>query len=128
MRSYLLDASALLAFIHGEPGSARVRELIRAGTAGMTVINAAEVVSKLASKGVPAAVAEQDCRDLGMELIEIDEGLAFAAAALVPATKPLGLSLGDRICLAAASRDGSVAVTADKVWAQVPGVAVEVIR
>ena len=128
MAHYLLDASALLAFLHSEPGSVRVRALLREGGVAMTVINVAEVVSKLASKGVPAAVAEADCRELGLDLLVIDEQLAFAAAALTPRTKPLGLSLGDRICLAAAAQGGFIAVTADKVWAQVEGIRVEVIR
>jgi len=128
MPRYLLDASALLAFLHQEPGSIRVRSLILSGTAAMTVINAAEVVSKLSAKGVPAALAEQDCRDLGLAFIAIDETIAFAAAALTPATRHLGLSLGDRVCLAAAALQGAVAVTADQAWAQVEGIQVELIR
>jgi len=88
----------------------------------------AEVATKLVDRGMPIADAEYQCRSLGVEIIGMDADIAFAAAALVRQTRPLGLSLGDRICLATAARDSLMAVTADRVWAQVPGVSVEVIR
>ena len=128
MRRCLLDASAVLAFLGNEPGADRVRAVLLAGQARITAVNLSEVAAKLVARGIPPADAEHHCRSLGLDILDVDEGIAFAAAALVPATRSLGLSLGDRICLASAAREGCAALTADKVWAGVPGVDVEVIR
>jgi len=128
MPRYLLDASAVLAFLGREEGAGKVFRMIEEGDARITVVNMAEVATKLVDRGMPIADAEYQCRSLGVEIIGMDADIAFAAAALVRQTRPLGLSLGDRICLATAARDSLMAVTADRVWAQVPGVSVEVIR
>ena len=50
------------------------------------------------------------------------------AAELKTKTKHLGLSLGDRSCIALAIQENAVAVTADKNWAQLDVCAIEVIR
>lgn len=128
MRRYLLDASAVLAFMSNEPGAARVREVIQAGEADITAVNISEVAAKLVARGMSSADAELQCRSMGLDIIAVDAGIAFAAAALIPFTQPLGLSLGDRICLATARQDAAIAVTADKAWAKITGVIVEVIR
>ena len=128
MRRYLLDASAVLAFMSNEPGAARVREVIQSGEAGITAVNISEVAAKLVARGMSSTDAELQCRSMGLDINEVDAGIAFAAAALIPFTQPLGLSLGDRICLATAGQDAAIAVTADKAWAKITGVVVEVIR
>jgi PIN domain nuclease of toxin-antitoxin system len=47
-----------------------------------------------------------------------------------PPTKALGLSLGDRACLALAIERQAVALTADRVWQEldIEGLAVELLR
>lgn len=128
MRRYILDASAILAFMSNEPGADKVRAVIQAAQAGVAAVNISEVAAKLVSRGMSSSDAEFQCRAMGLDFLETDEVIAFDAAALVPFTQPLGLSLGDRICLATAAREGCTAMTADKAWANVPGVDVEVIR
>ena len=128
MRRYLLDASAILAYLGKEEGADKVFALIEAGDTCVTAVNIAEVATKLIARGMPSADAEYQCRSLGLDLIATDAEIAFAAAALVRFTKPSGLSLGDRICLATAARASYVAVTADRVWGEVPGIKVEIIR
>ncbi len=128
MRRCLLDASAILAFMSNETGADKVRAVIQAGQASVTAINISEVAAKLVSRGLSSVDAEFQCRSMGLDILDTDEGIAFAAAALVPFTQPLGLSLGDRVCLATAAREGCIAMTADKAWASVQGVSVEVIR
>jgi len=125
---HVLDASALLAFLSGEPGAERVRELLLAGEAGISAANLSEVAAKLIARGLASGEAELHCRSMGLEILEVDAELAFAAAALWPSTQPRGLSLGDRLCLATAARRGATAVTADRAWGQLAGLAVEVIR
>jgi len=94
---------------------------------GISTVNLSEVATRLGSRGAAAADAEFQCRSLGLDLIEVDAETAFRAA-LFPATQPSGLSLGDRICLATALKFAVPAVTADKAWAGIQGMLVEVIR
>ncbi len=66
-----------------------------------------------------------------MTMVPVDEDLAVQAALMAAVTKPFGLSMGDRICLALARRTGLPALTADRSWLQVQtalGVTVEAIR
>lgn len=125
------DASALLAYLFDEPGADAV-ERVLAGTAYMTTVNFCEVLSKLDDRGVPSDQALEQLRDRGvMDALELEDftlPLAVEAARLRSAGRPLGLSLGDRACLALARVKGCPAVTADSVWTQIPGAAVELIR
>ncbi|MEV1295701.1 hypothetical protein [Pseudonocardia sp. NPDC049635] len=52
-------------------------------------------------------------RTLGIRIEPLD---AATAAKLCPATRTVGLSLGDRCCLALAARLDGPAITADQAW------------
>ncbi|WP_152607392.1 PIN domain-containing protein [Thermus sp. 2.9] len=65
---------------------------------------------------------------LGLEVLPFTQEEAMVAAELDPQTRGLGLSLGDRACLATAKVHGLLALTADRAWLQVEGVRVETIR
>ena len=68
---------------------------------------------------------------LGMESVPLSVEQAQLSAALRPATRVAGLSLGDRACLALARERGLPAVTAERRWpeiAEAAGIAVEVTR
>jgi ribonuclease VapC len=125
----ILDASAVLAFLLREPGQDRVMEVLLAEPR-MTTVNFAEVVTKYVLRG--AADQGERLRDeLPVIFVPVDEDLALRAALMAAVTKPLGLSLGDRICLALARRTGLPALTADRSWLDVAatlGVVVETIR
>jgi len=47
---------------------------------------------------------------------------AEIAAILWAVTKPFGLSLGDRACLALAQTLNAEVITADKTWASIPNI------
>lgn len=124
---YVLDASALLAALHGEPGADRVRELLPAARIGS--VNLSEVVAKLQERGVPDAVIEEILDDLDLPVVPFMTVTAKRAGLLRAVTRAAGLSLGDRACLAVAAEHRAVAVTADRVWADLDlGIVVEVIR
>ncbi len=53
---------------------------------------------------------------LPVKIVDVDLELARIAGRLRAATSAAGLSLGDRFCLALASRGGLPAWTADKQW------------
>ncbi|MBM3560294.1 MAG: type II toxin-antitoxin system VapC family toxin, partial [Alphaproteobacteria bacterium] len=96
----VLDASAIIALLRDEPG----RELVAASLAGgiLSVVNAAEVLTWAVDRGAPIGQAESSLDALDLRVVPFDRDIAVAAAALRPATRKLGLSLGDRACLALA--------------------------
>lgn len=129
MSAVVLDASALLALLHDEPGSAKVAEVI--ADACMSSVNYAEVVSHFVHAGMPADQVDAMLTPLPLTIVEADRALATIAGRLRAATAGAGLSLGDRFCLALAHRDGLPALTADKQWravAKAAGVTVVIIR
>jgi PIN domain nuclease of toxin-antitoxin system len=68
---------------------------------------------------------------LPFERVDFDEALALDCGMLLPATRELGLSLGDRACLALARRLSLGVLTADRSWAGARdriGVSVELLR
>ena len=95
----------------------------------MSSVNAAEVYSKLTEWGMPETVQDQAFALVPARIVDFDAGLARLAGDLRAQTRSLGLSLGDRACLALAHREGLPAVTADRVWAEVDiGAEVSLIR
>lgn len=115
---FVLDASALLALLHGEPGSEAVERALVDG-AGMVSVNYAEVVGKLRDAGYPETEARASLIGLQLRIVPFDEGLAFDAGWLRSAAGCRGLSLGDRACLAFGRRLGLPVLTTDRAWRDV---------
>ena len=114
MAKYVLDASALLALLNAEKGAEIVQELLP--QAAISTVNLAEVVTRLSAVGMPDDEIRGTLSLLGLEMMAFDEEQAFLAGFLVQQTHSLGLSLGDRACLALAEVTGGTAVTADQAW------------
>ncbi len=114
----VLDASAVLALLNDEPGAERVAPHVAEGV--ISTVNSAEVIGKLMEEGMPEEVAVEALDILALEAIDFDRGLAVRTGALRALTRRIGLSLGDRACLATAERLVIPAVTADRRWAEVP--------
>jgi PIN domain nuclease of toxin-antitoxin system len=129
----VLDASALLAFIQDERGASVVAEAL-AATAAISVVNWAEVLSKVTENGGDADELVTGLRDHGFagELLAIEpmtEEDCLAVAWMRPATRVAGLSLADRTCLALARRLALPVLTADRSWSDLElGVEVRLIR
>ena len=129
MTAAVLDASALLALLRAEPGHERVQAVL--ADAAMTAVNLGEVVGHLARNGGAEADIRHILEPLPFELIPFGEDLAYIAGLLLPATRPAGLSFGDRACLALARKLCVKSLTADRAWPSVApsiGVEVELIR
>jgi PIN domain nuclease of toxin-antitoxin system len=127
----VMDASALLALIQGERGSEVVDDLIEQHDCVASSVNAAEVGAKLIDIGLPAAHLERVLRELNVDIVDFSLEQARTSALMRPGTRPAGLSLGDRACLALAQHLQATAVTADSAWidvAQAVGVKVLMIR
>jgi len=125
----VIDASAILALLLGEPGAQKVAAIL--ADSAVATINLSEVVGYYARGGADEAGIRGMLNALTCERVTFDQELAYAAGMLVPQTRSAGLSLGDRACLALASRLGVPAVTADRAWstvARAAGVTVDLIR
>ena len=112
MSEPVLDASALLAVMLEERGAEKVRELLPGAIIG--AVNLAEVVAKLQERGVPDEEIDRAIARLDLPVIPFDMAQAMVAGKLRART--LGLSLGDRACLALAVVRGTPAVTMDRGW------------
>lgn len=115
--SVVLDASALIAMLKGERGSAKVAS----GIAGARVssVNYAEVVSHFIHAGMPEREVDAMLDPLPLTVVPVDKALAQIAGRLRASTAEAGLSLGDRFCLALARRDELPAWTSDQNWKKV---------
>lgn len=122
-----LDASALLALLFREPGHEQVSAVL--DQACLSTVNLAEVIGRFVRDGHDAQPIRQRLTATTIEIVPFMATDAALSAALLPVTQPLGLSLGDRACLALALARGIPALTADRTWTQLNlGVTVQVIR
>ena len=112
--SVILDASALLAWLHDEPGSKMVDEVLH--QAIISTVNWSEVIQKSISKGVDIEGMRGDIEALGVRLKPLDVNVAELAAHIWLENKKGSLSLADRICLALAQTSNLPVLTADKDW------------
>ena len=127
--SAVLDASAVIALLRGEPGAARVQAEI--GDASICTVNLAEVAGHYARYGASRDDVHALLDPLPFTRVAFDGELAFVAGLMLPMTQRTGLSLGDRACLALAGRMGAPALTTNRIWASVAsdlGVRVALLR
>ncbi len=127
MTTHVADASAILAMLENEPGNKLVAAKLSAIV--MSTVNLAEVVSALINKGFAASSARRTLETLEIETHPFDRDLALVVGTLRETTRHLGLSLGDRACLALARHLELPVLTADRVWTELDiGVEVRLIR
>lgn len=127
MTRAVLDASAILTLLHDEPGAPEVTPWIADGA--MIAVNFAEVVGKLLEAGMPEQPAIGAIEGLALDVVAFDAAMAVRAGALRPTTRSLGLSLGDRACLATAQDLELPVISANRTWRGLKmGVPVHVVR
>jgi ribonuclease VapC len=115
----VFDASALLAYLHGEQGTEVVRErLVEGGVCGAA--NWAEVAQRVRAAGAEWDSARTLLLSYGLVVEPVTREDAEHAAAMWRPGE--GLSLGDRLCLALTARLGATAWTADTEWRGRPDV------
>jgi PIN domain nuclease of toxin-antitoxin system len=113
----VLDSSAVMAVIQNEAGSARVEETLPGAL--LSAVNFAEVISKLADRGMDSKIAEAAIQSLGIEIVDFSANQARVTGALRPLTRNAGLSLGDRACLALGVESAATILTTDQAWRRV---------
>ena len=131
MNEIVLDASALLAYLYQEAGADIVDSATSMG-AYISVINWAEVLSIVSLKGenVDDLASKMTQKEFGnLIILPVTEADAVQIGKLRLKTKVLGLSLGDRACLALGLRLESTVLTADKIWRNLSiGIPITTIR
>jgi PIN domain nuclease of toxin-antitoxin system len=106
----------VLALLREEPGADAVEAALN--DAAMSAVNVSEVLQKAEQHGIDTEGLEFDLEALGVRLHGFDVRAARVAAELWRSTRPAGLSLGDRACLALARTLGGVAMTTDGRWSE----------
>lgn len=127
MSRVVLDASAVLALLQAESGGEQVLRHLEDSVIG--TVNVAEAQAKLLARGMDEAAALRAVRSCAREIVPFDLEQASSTAALLSKTRNLGLSLGDRACLALGIVLGVPVYTADRAWASLQlGIDVRLIR
>jgi ribonuclease VapC len=113
----VLDSSALLAILHQEPGAeVFTQRFDLLASSVMSAVNVAEVYGKLVDRGISSGEAWEAVIAPIPEIIDFDKEQAKIAGELLPQTRALGLSLGDRACLALGIALQAPIYTADRAW------------
>jgi PIN domain nuclease of toxin-antitoxin system len=124
----VLDASVVLALLNQESGADGLTPDLLSNATSSTV-NLAEVQTKLVSEGGSPDEAWEDTLSPIREAMPFTDEQAKIAGSLVAQTRKLGLSLGDRACLALGIVLKAPIYTADRTWKNLKlGVRIHVIR
>lgn len=124
---YVCDASALLANLRGETGGETVGRLLPYCL--FSALNIAEVAAFFIRNGMEPQRCVSLMEAQGLTVIPFDTAQGYLTASLITHTKPYGLSLSDRACLALAKQRELPVLTADKIWAKLDlGIEIQVIR
>ena len=128
MSSIVLDASALLALLNQEPGAENLPPE-RLAQATISAVNLAEAHTKLVREGIDPDEAWEDVMGPIQECAPFTAEQAKIAGSLTAQTRSLGLSLGDRACLALGLKLKAPVYTTDRAWKSLKlGVRIHVIR
>jgi PIN domain nuclease of toxin-antitoxin system len=123
----VLDASAVLAVILAEKGAEDVIQ--RLPGAYLSCVNLAEVATRAFDLGMPLAETAREIDRLPLHIAAYDAEQAYVTASLSAASRPLGLSLGDRACLALGITRKATVLTADRDWGKLDvGIDIVVFR
>ena len=126
-KSAVLDSSSVLAVLFDEPGGASVSDLFNGGL--LSAVNLAEILTKLKQGGWDTNFALGRVLKMGFEVCPYEAEQARLTSELIDQTRPYGLSLGDRACLALAMQRNATVYTTDRVWKDLKlGIDIEVIR
>jgi ribonuclease VapC len=120
-----LDASAVIALLNGETGADIVAKHLDAAI--ISSVNYCEVANYMVGMGIDPQELDNVLAPTLPNVIDFNAKQATLAAGLRKNTKQLGLSLGDRACLALGLYENCKVITADTAWSKLK-LTVEVIQ
>ncbi len=123
----IADTSAVLAYVFGETGGPVFEKAM--DQCSISSANLAEVVAKFLERGFSLQETNAQIDALAIPVIDFDRDTALACGMLRPATRHLGMSLGDRACIALAINRNLPVLTADRTWTTLNlGIEIKLIR
>jgi PIN domain nuclease of toxin-antitoxin system len=123
----IVDSSPVIALLRSEDGGHDVAARIDGGA--ISAVNYSEVVSRMADLGITEPIWRSGLDSLRLEVVAFDRAMSESAGLLRPRTRHLGLSLGDRACLALAMARGAPVLTAHRAWTGLDiGLDIQLIR
>jgi PIN domain nuclease of toxin-antitoxin system len=117
MKPVIADTSAVIAYLNFEPGADEVRN--RLSRIRLAMVNVAEIVAVVSRYPVSRSWIEERIFRVFPEVLPFDREQANLCGALEAVTRPRGLSLGDRACLAAGILHGWPVLTAESRWTEI---------
>lgn len=124
MTRAVLDSSAVIAALRGEPGGEIAASFF--GHCAISAVNLQEVGKWLFDSGVAENGVRSALDLLNIEVHPHDREDAYLAASLIAQTRRFGRGLGDRSCMALAIRLGVPALTTDREWRKIEATGLEV--
>ena len=118
MTGVAIDASALIAFLHREPGSEIVAKHLRG--AMISAVNLSEVMEYVPHQSEHAEKLFALLRGWQVKVVPFDEVQAAATAAIKAELGEINISFAGRACLALARKHALKVVTADQDWKSLP--------
>jgi ribonuclease VapC len=112
----VLDASALIALLRGEKGAEKVLAVLP--DCCISSVNVAETISKMIEYGDSLEQSAYQIERLRLDTVPFDDEQARIVASLWKRTRPAGLGLGDRACLALALSRSAAAYTTEGQWSK----------
>ena len=127
MSAIVFDSSVVIAILKQERGFESAEELL--SKALISTVNLAEVATYLARNSVPKETIQEVLASFPIQVVPVEESLAIETGCLYPSCKHLGLSLGDRACLALAISRKLPVLAADQVWSKLDlDIAIQILR
>ena len=125
----VLDSSALIALIAEEAGGQIVQKSLQDAVI-INTINYAELLKYFKQYNYNYQGIVKLLISSGLYIHDFSKKEAELSAEILPYTKPYGLSLGDRACLATAINHNLEVLTADRTWAKInyPNLKITLIR
>ena len=114
MTAIVFDSSVLIAILKQERGYEQGEALL--SQALVLTINLAEVATYLARQGAPLETIQAILDQFPCQIVDFTNELVALSGFLYHQTRPFGLSLGDRSCLALAVARNLPVLTADTAW------------
>lgn len=114
MKRILFDSSVIIAILRSEEGYQNGEKYLNQGA--ISTMNWAEVAGFLGRNNAPKHIIQQTLAQYPLKVLPYDENLVVPTGHLAAGRQHLGLSLGDRACLATAMAHQLPVLTADRIW------------